>query len=206
MPWKMYLIERTDFCRRSLRRYAKSSLPGRVPDPKHYCDVTVVIDEKFYSPGDNNGRSDNIAGYENDPRWPKTCDKCSQPFLAEDHWQVNEERLWSGSLDGKLYILREHPPGATWPCDWFPEEGPNGQWTGPDGKAWAVMMPAGMEWMIYSYASGNPKQKWSVSGTVPKITVSPSIYQVGYYHGFIRDGIITDDCDGRKFPQWPSTA
>lgn len=203
MPWKMFLIQRTEFCRRSLRRYFNSS--GRPPDPKHFHDETVIIDPQFHAPGDSNGRSDYIAGYENDPRWPKAC-ACGYVFTPEDHWQVNEERLWSGSLDGKLYILREHPPGATWVSDWFPEEGPNGQWTGPDGKVWCVMLPAGLEWIIYSYASGTPKQKWQVSGTPPNITVSPSISQVGYYHGFIKDGVITEDCDGRKFPEWPRTA
>lgn len=205
MPWKMFLVQRTEFCRRSLRRYANSSIPGRRSDPNHYCDETVVIDPQFHSPGDNDGRSSLITGYENDPRWPKTC-ACGKSFLPDDHWQVNEERLWSGAPDGKLYVLREHPPGATWVSDWFPEEGPNGQFTGPDGKVWCVMLPAGQEWVIYSYASGAPKQKWQVTGTPPNITVSPSISQVGYYHGFIKGGVITDDCEGRKFPQWPGTA
>lgn len=203
MPWKMYLIERSPYCRRSLRRFFNSE--GKPHDPNHYHDETVVIDEKFFQPGDENGRSCEKGDYEDDPRWPKTC-ACGYSFTPEDHWQVNEERLWSGSLDGELYPIREHPPGATWACDWFPEEGPNGHFTGPDGKAWAVMLPAGVEWMIYSYASGNPKSKWTVQGAPPNITVSPSISQVGIYHGYIRNGVITDDCEGRKFPKFPSTA
>jgi hypothetical protein len=40
---------------------------------------------------------------------------------------------------------------------------------------------------------------WSVSGDAPRITVEPSINIVGSYHGWIRDGVISDDCEGRRF-------
>lgn len=195
MPWKMYLIESTPFCRRSLRRHHKTH--GVASD--HYHDASVIITEQFESPG-THGRGMLRDGYENHPIWPKTC-QCGYAFIEEDYWQVNEERLWKGAPDGKLYALREHPPGATWVCDWFPEEPPNGQWTGPDGKVYAVMLPDGLEWIIYSYASGPPpRSKWTVEGTPPGITVSPSIHQVGHYHGFIKGGVISEDCEGRPFP------
>lgn len=41
---------------------------------------------------------------------------------------------------------------------------------------------------------------WSVNGEPPHITVSPSINIQRSYHGWIRDGIISDDCEGRVFP------
>lgn len=40
---------------------------------------------------------------------------------------------------------------------------------------------------------------WKVAGTPPRITVSPSIHYPDYYHGWLKDGVISDDCDGRKF-------
>jgi hypothetical protein len=40
---------------------------------------------------------------------------------------------------------------------------------------------------------------WLVTGTEPLITLSPSINIVGSYHGWIQNGIITDDCEGRKY-------
>jgi hypothetical protein len=40
---------------------------------------------------------------------------------------------------------------------------------------------------------------WTVTGEPPNITVSPSIDHPGGYHGWIRDGVITDDCEGRRF-------
>jgi hypothetical protein len=41
---------------------------------------------------------------------------------------------------------------------------------------------------------------WSVTGDLPAITVTPSINFVGAYHGWVTAGVLTDDCDGRKFP------
>ncbi len=215
MPWKMFLVERAPFARRSLRRFLNSQ--GK-PVVGCFHDETEVIDDQFPCPGDENGRSTDIEGpWKDDPRWPKECralipdptspggkKKCGYVFLPTDHFQVNEDRLWQGCPDGKLYVLREHPPGATWVSDWFPEEPPNGKWTGPDGKVWCVMLPSRMEWVIYSNSSQGGK--WQVAGVPPKITVNPSVYQVGSFHCFIRDGVISDDTDGRKFPHWPSTA
>ena len=54
--------------------------------------------------------------------------------------------------------------------------------TGPDGKI--------------VYHGG-----WSVLGFLPNITVTPSINIVGSYHGYITNGVITDDCEGRKFDE-----
>jgi hypothetical protein len=204
MAWKMFLIEPTNFCRRTLRRFYNSSEKGPVTG-EHFHDGDVIIDDQFDAGAGGHGRATLGEEYRSDPRWPKSC-RCGYAFDDRDHWQMNETRLWKGSPDGKLYPLRETPPGATWAADWYPEEGPNGQFSGPDGKAWCVMLPAGMEWIIYGFASGNPKSKWDVQGVPPQITVNPSILQTGFYHGFIRGGVITDDCDGRKFPQWPATA
>jgi hypothetical protein len=52
--------------------------------------------------------------------------------------------------------------------------------TGPDGKT------------IYSGG-------WNVSGDLPNITLAPSINIGGIYHGFIRDGVISNDVEGRTF-------
>lgn len=40
---------------------------------------------------------------------------------------------------------------------------------------------------------------WEVNGDPPNITVSPSINIEGRYHGFLQNGVIGDDVDGRKF-------
>lgn len=40
---------------------------------------------------------------------------------------------------------------------------------------------------------------WYVSGEAPNITVSPSINFPGQYHGWLQNGLLTDDCEGRRY-------
>lgn len=42
-----------------------------------------------------------------------------------------------------------------------------------------------------------------IDGQKPDITVTPSIHAVNSYHGFIRNGRITDDVDGKTYPIKP---
>lgn len=42
---------------------------------------------------------------------------------------------------------------------------------------------------------------WNVSGDAPKITLSPSIDMVGYYHGWLQLGVLSDDTEGRKYDE-----
>jgi hypothetical protein len=73
-----------------------------------------------------------------------------------------------------------------------------------------VILPDGTPFCVDTRAFGriNPNAEgaeqfgyygdgWAVTGEPPRITVSPSVNIVGSYHGFIRDGEITDDIDGR---------
>jgi hypothetical protein len=63
-----------------------------------------------------------------------------------------------------------------------------------------VMMPNGDVFCIDAAVSGE-RRGWNVSGDPPRITVKPSINIIGRYHGFVTDGVISDDVDGRKFGQ-----
>ncbi len=40
---------------------------------------------------------------------------------------------------------------------------------------------------------------WTVTGEAPLITVQPSINCKGLYHGFLTNGVLSDDVDGRSF-------
>jgi hypothetical protein len=42
--------------------------------------------------------------------------------------------------------------------------------------------------------------QWSRVGEPPRITVTPSINEVDIWHGYIRDGMVTDDVEGRPYP------
>lgn len=193
------MVEPSEFGRRSLRRYAASGPPCK--GQMSYHNAEVVIDQQFQMP-EGPGHGFLKGEYEGDPRWPKIC-SCGYEFHPEDHWQVNEDRLYKGAPNGTLYRLRELPPGAIWRATWM-EDIKDNPYAAPDGKVWALMMPSGTEWLIYGPASGGGK--WVIQGDLPKITVSPSIHQIGSFHGFVHNGVITDDCEGKKFLKWPSTA
>lgn len=42
-------------------------------------------------------------------------------------------------------------------------------------------------------------ETWTVNGDPPNISVSPSINAVGDYHGWLQNGVLSDDCEGRRF-------
>lgn len=198
MGWKCFIIHETPYLRREYRRYGNQKCDKTISG---IHDTTVLIDaqipdaglvESGFLPTDEELR---------DPRWPKTC-ACGHKFHPEEAWQVNLLRLYRGFPDDKLYCLRDPnmPPGAMWDADWL---GKNYQ--GPDGKCWTVQLPGGYDFPIFSVASGT-KQKWNVTGSAPTFTLSPSINCEGVYHGWIQNGIITEDCEGRPFQNIPRTA
>jgi hypothetical protein len=63
----------------------------------------------------------------------------------------------------------------------------------------SVMLPSGQVWCIDQQASGM-KSGWTVTGTIPVLTAAPSILVEGY-HGFLQNGVLTDDLDGRSYPE-----
>lgn len=42
---------------------------------------------------------------------------------------------------------------------------------------------------------------WAVCGDPPNVTLAPSVNIKGGWHGFIQNGVISDDCEGRTFPE-----
>jgi hypothetical protein len=60
-----------------------------------------------------------------------------------------------------------------------------------DGACWR----AGSDNKIEYYGG------WSVTGEAPVITMSPSINIVGSYHGFLQNGVISEDCEGRRYDE-----
>lgn len=200
MPgWRVFLIEESGLARRSLRRYGSGSSCSE--HPLGYHNARFVIDAALPLV-DKDLASLSVIPDElrDDSRWPKSC-VCGYRFLPEDQYQLDVERLYKGAPDHKLYALRDRdlPIGAAWDAYWF-----RGNHQGPDGRAWTIRLPGGHEWL--AYGPDRDGDKWRIEGTMPEISVHPSINMPGIYHGGIKGGTISDDCDGRKFPQWPSTA
>lgn len=70
-----------------------------------------------------------------------------------------------------------------------------------------VCLPGGVDFCVDSRPTMQSHRQnggWNVTGDLPdllNITVSPSILIGGGYHGYIRDGVVTDDVDGKTFPE-----
>ena len=41
---------------------------------------------------------------------------------------------------------------------------------------------------------------WTITGEPPHLTAHPSINVIGAYHGWLKDGVLSDDCEGRHYP------
>lgn len=61
-----------------------------------------------------------------------------------------------------------------------------------------ITLPGGAEWSP-DCLSSESGQGWTVSGELPAITVTPSVDQIGRYHGFVQNGALTDDLEGRTY-------
>jgi hypothetical protein len=64
-----------------------------------------------------------------------------------------------------------------------------------------VRLPNGVDWIVDSPMRGQPGASgWTVTGEAPSITVMPSINFFGSYHGWLQNGVLSDDVEGRRFP------
>lgn len=102
--------------------------------------------------------------------------------------------------DGQWY---SHPEGTPWPTRWGPLHlSPEYHRDNARRPPLIVRFPGRRVFCVDEVVvtdGGYGTNGWQVSGEVPHITVSPSINLIGDYHGWIRDGVITDDCEGRMF-------
>ena len=60
-------------------------------------------------------------------------------------------------------------------------------------------------WCIDAHPSNDPNGSWTVDcpwpleeGQSVALTIAPSLNCEGSYQGFIQNGVITDDCEGRR--------
>lgn len=69
-----------------------------------------------------------------------------------------------------------------------------------------VYVPPGIPMLLDQPTSNMNGHGWTVTGEAPNITVHPSIGiykpkgQPGWdYHGWLKDGVLSDDIDGKKY-------
>jgi hypothetical protein len=75
-------------------------------------------------------------------------------------------------------------------------------------KPLVVMCPRAW-WCVDEAPTNSPEASWIVAVDIAQLVpgtlltsldVTPSINIDGIYHGWVRNGVITDDCEGRTFP------
>lgn len=192
MSWQCFMLEPTSRARRALRRFTfGTDKPCPRSDYGHNAS-TPIEDGDVITAGDGTWRvEDNVP--HDDPRWPTVC-ACGYAFTDDDRWQVHGEQLWRAP-DGKAYTVvgwRDDgaPAGAMWDAPWHHDIA---DWVGPDGMSLNVMLPDGTPWFIDgpSRTGGH----WTRTGTPPNVTARPSILSP-HYHGWLTDGVLSDDLDG----------
>jgi len=199
MPWTCFVITRTDRARVYLRRFATF----RAGDT-HTCQAKTYFGEcasEVGADGVERGNWPSAGEYvpHDDPRWPTHCETCGRAFTDDDHWQLFYDQLYADD-SGTTYTLRTAPAGAMWRCPWL--EDTDG-FHGPDGQSWAVMLPPGgelaHEWLIDGPATGGGR--WTRTGEAPTFTCTPSVWRHAEpeYHGFLQNGVLTDDINGRTY-------
>jgi hypothetical protein len=67
-----------------------------------------------------------------------------------------------------------------------------------------VVLPSGLPFCVdhrFSQHNGKkgPQPGWTVTGEAPHLTLTPSINEVGRYHGFLTNGVLSDDLDGHSY-------
>jgi hypothetical protein len=90
--------------------------------------------------------------------------------------------------EGREYLWQELKVGAMWY---------------EDGVGIVVKLPGslqGLEWRMNR--PGTNGCVWNVVGGMPLVTATPSINFVGLYHGWVTNGVVTDDCEGRTFDDY----
>ena len=116
--------------------------------------------------------------------------------------------------DGRHLFFRELPVGAMFP---IPDGADMTEWpwylasdkrlsehyfkNNAHRRALFVVLPGRVLFVIDGQCQkdGQSYGGWCVSGQAPLITVNPSINIHGAYHGFLQNGVISDDCEGRSF-------
>lgn len=186
---RLRVAEPTGRYRRTLRRWrftGSAGPPCPAAGDRSYCDASNPIGEISEAEADAAGDT----WPHDDPRWPAACAACGYQFGPDDHWQRNDARLYR-LPDGTEFALwgdagKAAPPGTMIRTPWYDDM------PGAAGEAWMVTLPDGGTWITTQSASGGGT--WTVTGTPPAITVTPSIWhnQPHGWHGFIRDGQFAD--------------
>lgn len=175
-PVSCFLIERTAYCRRFLRRHARAQDACGSTCASGWHEAAVLLDRVVAT--DEQAVSREGGWPQDDPRWPIECERgCGHRFQSHEVYQLFYEREWARSGERIVYTIRPPtgtaldadaaPVGAMWDADWLHELTP---WHGADGKSLTVRTPGG-DWLVDGPIGRETTERWQRTGEAPKITV-----------------------------------
>lgn len=196
MTWTCFWVEPIDLQSTVLRRHhgrhdlhddpagACPLMPGSFS--YHHAEHRVEdAPVRWTAPDQQDGRRwmrIDVDGYEDHPGWQlvATCG-CGYEFTEHDRLQVIGDQFYERD-DGQRWPMAALPIGAMLDCWWVP-------WRGSDGVRLMVKLPPGgrTDWWHVDGPAGNAPgllPGWTRTGTIPLISVTPSIASPDY-HGFL---------------------
>lgn len=196
MPWTCVLLEETNRASLALRRYA-ADLTAPCPAGYYHEARTLIGTAPLSIDAEGNWHVDIRQPPPTDPRWPIRC-ACGYEFNEADNRQLAPSRLYTRQDTGAELTLDEAEPGMIWEAPWYVDVG----WHGTDGRSFVMRLPGNGEWAIDAVSTSGGR--WERTGEPPNITVRPSILSHGSatrkeYHGFLTDGVLSDDLEGRTY-------
>lgn len=101
------------------------------------------------------------------------------------------KRMYYTLADGREVTFKDLPVGSMWHSSIEPHSF--------GSPSICVVLPSKTIWRMNH--PGTNGHMWQVSGEIPNVTAHPSINFVGIYHGWVQNGVVSDDCEGRRFSQ-----
>jgi hypothetical protein len=155
-----------------------------------------------------------------DSRIQLCCMGCGQSFKSDESeaWSSHAKWWYTNPVTGKqgssAYAVAS--PGAIYECPWL-DEGEDDHcadllsdfyhqsWRG-QRLPLAVVLPDYTHWVVDQKSTIRGSTEWgpgwSVTGQAPNLTAHPSI-DAGTYHGWLQNGVLSADTDGRTYPVRP---
>lgn len=105
---------------------------------------------------------------------------------------------------GNMFLLPENRNKDEWPWYFTTDDDLSDYYHRENKKhrePLFVMLPGRVLFLVDGkcHSDGKKYGGWTVTGNPPNITVTPSINIGGIYHGFLKDGILSDDVEQRVF-------
>lgn len=195
MAWPCFLIEPTLRYQRFTRRCSpwkdKATPTPPCPHGAYHNAVEIIDVVTIENHDDAIVYTDGAIPEEirKTAKFPTQC-LCGYHFVDADMWQYGHAVILRDARTGNEYTMRNVPVGAMWHAPWmlpFQEHNHAGDPKGPI----IVRLPGGYDWNIDGLSKSGGY--WTRQGVPPALTVTPSIL-VPTYHGFLRDGVLTDPC------------